>query len=647
MPVPSPKRRSRRFRDRWLDVCDRVACRLVDAEELPPELHGFRLLIAALLLRGRTILIPSQLSQAWRRRTSDQSMSGKESRGIARIIDRLEYLAGRCMDHVRFVGLSCYRLFVPQKLIRSAQSAERAVMESSTDTLRDVGSWFHGLGRMLVPGWLRRWLHRYASPAATCYNFGIAWTKSRSWKKLFLGMPVVVFALPLLGAVSASLVYSNARKQSHYQRALELAVESRDATAEAMYLEKLAQLGFRRMDRAEFVAALELSRDDTKWNEAVARMQALAPVDSPGFGEAHLWLAGQLMQGKLDVPDRWERIEKHARHALDMASQRNRYQRDRARLVLARVMEHRGQWYAASQEMKELSDGFPTLHFDLMERALANNRGQEAKSHARRVIAICESLAAETEASPDEGSLPAPHFRSWTLATQLLDGEEAAEAVVRRGIARFPGDSFLTWWLGNHIARELVNADLTSDTSLDCFREIFRHDPKNAIAISRLKDLALADLQHAQSITQSLSLTESLPAGACLAMGDQRWSQGDAQGARWFYEYATQIDPMNVAAWNNVAWLCGCVEDTLDLDRALHAVNKAIAIEEDPRCYETRGQIYARLEKWPEAIRDLERAVNGALPDSRPAHETLARVLEAIGDAEAAAAHRRKAKQTE
>ena len=54
---------------------------------------------------------------------------------------------------------------------------------------------------------------------------------------------------------------------------------------------------------------------------------------------------------------------------------------------------------------------------------------------------------------------------------------------------------------------------------------------------------------------------------------------------------------------------------------------------------ETRGQILIKLQRWSDAVRDLELALNG-MPESQPIHRSLAEAYEQLGDATLAAAHR-------
>lgn len=633
---PSSKKRRKPLSQRWLEFCDRVAFSMVSERDLPPALEGVRLVVAAMAMKVRRLLVPQRLTDAMKRRASERVVE-VETKGLARVIDFWEYLVGSLVSRVRSVGAWWLKLLVPSRQIKSA---EKAVEEKSAALYRRAARKLQSVVQAITPLWLRRALQRYSRPFTPVYNFGVAWTKSRSWKKLLWAIPVAVFAMPLLGAIAASVVYSPDAVVRRYEKSLMTALEEKDEQAQQVCLQKLNQLGYRRMERAEFASALKLASQEGKWEDAVEQMRALAPLEDGGNAEAHLWLGEQLLVGKLTPPDRFERLEKHAQHALNNTSEREFASHSRAKYLTAFVLDRKGQRDEAKALMGELSEVNETLHFGLFQTALQERDFESARRHGRKVILFCERRVKE---DAPESALTAPQHHSWTLATELLEGRDAALEIAATGFHAFPENQVLRQQYELFLADNLGAADSTSVATLEALRELNRVNPSNASANQFLGNLAILNPEKAKQVASTLSAEASIAVTACLGMGDQRWSQNDPHGALWFYQLATSIDPQSVAAWNNVAWLLGCVEATEDLDLALEAANRAVAIEQDARCFETRGQIFAKRKDWNAAILDLERAVNGSLPDSRPAHETLAMAFEALGDEEAASAHRRKA----
>jgi predicted Zn-dependent protease len=72
----------------------------------------------------------------------------------------------------------------------------------------------------------------------------------------------------------------------------------------------------------------------------------------------------------------------------------------------------------------------------------------------------------------------------------------------------------------------------------------------------------------------------------------------------------------------------------------LEASNRALQFSPDNyHLRETRGQILVKLERWDEAIGDLEFALNG-LPNAPAIHRSLAISYDAVGNASLGAMHR-------
>jgi uncharacterized protein HemY len=117
---------------------------------------------------------------------------------------------------------------------------------------------------------------------------------------------------------------------------------------------------------------------------------------------------------------------------------------------------------------------------------------------------------------------------------------------------------------------------------------------------------------------------------------------GEPKRAKVYLQQALKKDPRNAVALNNYAWLI-IQEPDGNLNTALAAVNQAIQqAPEDSRYRETRGQIFVRLERWKEAVDDLEYAAN-AMPSSKEIHLSLAKAYDALGDRQLAQVHRQHA----
>ena len=92
------------------------------------------------------------------------------------------------------------------------------------------------------------------------------------------------------------------------------------------------------------------------------------------------------------------------------------------------------------------------------------------------------------------------------------------------------------------------------------------------------------------------------------------------------------------ALLNHLAWALTQGE-TPDLERALRLADEAVKLAADqPEMRATRGRILARLQRWQEALTDLE-AVLASSDEQAELHAVLAEVYTALGDTEMAERH--------
>ena len=125
-------------------------------------------------------------------------------------------------------------------------------------------------------------------------------------------------------------------------------------------------------------------------------------------------------------------------------------------------------------------------------------------------------------------------------------------------------------------------------------------------------------------------------------MGTEAAKNENFDEARQFLAAAVDRDEADPVAWNNHAWVLGEGEGA-QLEEALIAANRALdLLPDEHRFRETRGQIYLRLQRWQEAVDDLEFAING-LPSLGSIHQSLAIAYTALGQEELARLHEMQA----
>src|SRR5262249_39598884 len=128
-----------------------------------------------------------------------------------------------------------------------------------------------------------------------------------------------------------------------------------------------------------------------------------------------------------------------------------------------------------------------------------------------------------------------------------------------------------------------------------------------------------------------------------LHLADLQDLRGRYQDAEALYDQVLKLDPLNIIAMNNRAWLLALRSGNATDARPL--IDNAIAaIGPRPELLDTRAVVLLALNQTREAIADLEKAANLDSPTgSRYFH--LARAYYMANDADAAARAFRKAKE--
>src|SRR5262249_53241960 len=158
---------------------------------------------------------------------------------------------------------------------------------------------------------------------------------------------------------------------------------------------------------------------------------------------------------------------------------------------------------------------------------------------------------------------------------------------------------------------------------------------KRLVAISRTTG---PETEEAKALLESL-----LAQGKCVGtlhflLGMHALDQKKMDEAKLHLNQAYQLSPNLPAVANNLAGVLAHA-DPPELTRALGIINSVLEKHpSDLNFRETRGQIYVKLEKWKEALEDLEAALP-AFPKDRNLHQSLAKTYQQLGIPTMAAQH--------
>jgi predicted Zn-dependent protease len=152
-----------------------------------------------------------------------------------------------------------------------------------------------------------------------------------------------------------------------------------------------------------------------------------------------------------------------------------------------------------------------------------------------------------------------------------------------------------------------------------------------------------AEGDEARSTLRSLLAVGNNPAMIHFVLGADAWEREHIDEARMHWEQAHQLNPRLPEVANNLAWLYAMRTNPPDLPRALRMINLVLeGFPTQARFKGTRGHILAKMERWKEALPDLEASLT-VYPDDPNLHQVLATAYERLGDPEMAKEHRRRA----
>jgi predicted Zn-dependent protease len=470
-------------------------------------------------------------------------------------------------------------------------------------------------------------------------HFTMEWVATRNYRRLVGGTPALLLTLPLAMCIVRMPFYGSYAKAQHYRKAMNDAILSKDFQAIDLIHRKLSEINVSENDMVMYqsaIAAYEAGNSD----DAVQRMRQLAPLEEAGFLPAHLWIATYLSDHTPKGQDR-SQIITHLRQALSL-------QPDRVDVAI---------WLADEYRIADR----PAMALDLLDKYERAARDPSVRIHIADLYSRCGrnrlafQIAQDVETSIRSQQADATRsgtqlrnvdFMAWAYAAQMRNDLRESLRIAELGRQDFPDDQRLADY--TEMLRLMVSG--LSNNSGARFPDLARI--KELLKNQNLRDqlasylaMLLNSSFNRDPIRQLLeedieSNPVPVPDRVLQELAKSALNVGDATRARRHYEAMVRSNPNNAAAMNDLAWLLAH-HKPVDLARAMTLVDKAIELDPgNVHYHDTRGHILAKLDRWEEAVVELERAVNG-LPGNRNTHAVLAQSYERLGNAELAEAHRR------
>lgn len=467
------------------------------------------------------------------------------------------------------------------------------------------------------------------------------WGKTRHWVYFFQALPAIVVLITVIVLLSLRLTISAGELKSRYKEAGKEAFKAKNYPLTRLSYERLVAMGGYGEDPADlYKMAVTLDAMGDK-QRALRIMNELAPAEGAvGYGDAHLWMAGQL-RGDLGNDKSRKLYEVHLEKALDSGTTDN----DLANIWL-------GELYARTGEPRKA------------EKHLAN--AVKNRPDARMLYAQILAQQKKTDLATEQAEIAAKYYRdrarlnladrpsriSWAETQMFLEDFPGAIKILEEGWA-FNRDPVYRVSIGNvYVTWQRYVAKKTPDDiarQLDLLEQGLAVDPTNAVLLSRLIDFIHnkeddRSKQAREALTKIAVDGKATPAVHFL-LGLEAHHRGDDKVAYTHWDTALKFDPNLSTVANNLAWLLGVDEKPgvpHDRERALNLIS--LAIEKAPgeiTYLDTRANIYIKMEKWKEAQLDLV-AVLRSNPNFPNVHKNLALVYDRLGVSDLAEDHRRR-----
>lgn len=538
------------------------------------------------------------------------------------------------------------KILVPRFIRVRSVKIWTAVSKRWTTISKRLGKGIGNLAERYLPKWLLNLIKatskRLSQFTRNFARFFSAYWTSRNYHSLAWATPAILMAMPLVGAVALTQVYSAGARVVHYRVALDQTLNNEGLTKEEkttrtnLYLRKLAQLGSQRQEFSQYRTAQELANSGD-YEAAYAKMLEISPEDTAGFVLGHTWIAAMIRKGEIPIGDedeKWSLIKKHAEHAQTKSQEKNLV----AEYLLHKARERSGE-STSLKDLRDLADSYPELHAELWRKYVASGDTTMAARSAGRFSDYAEGK--EDRSAAD--------YAVWSACQQMLGNLVEAKEISKAGLEQFGENPIMQKMVAVVILSEIKKYEPKDPRILTLLREGHEVDPKNR-EINYMMAARLAsplDAHLIEPMINEMREAGTLSEEVFLEAGDIYSRSGRYDESRRFYVEAMELNPKSGRGLNNVAWMYANQTTPPRLQEALLLVSQAISLEPNGEFYETRGQIYFNMgrEHWGDAATDLERALNGQLPESdlRHAHETMAKICRWQGDVERAVAHEEQA----
>ncbi|MGN6135571.1 MAG: hypothetical protein ACTHOU_13880 [Aureliella sp.] len=394
---------------------------------------------------------------------------------------------------------------------------------------------------------------------------------------------------------------------------------------------------------AFFIAMTLLTRGSTQL--AIARLDALAPLDREGYLPAHAVLSEILLGSAIDRKN-LAAVKHHSRAAL-------RFSRAHPELLakISALFWETGDRDTAVEALTLAAERDPKFHLLLAKLTAQSSKWKlqheqalaKGEAHFRQQL---NATAADVEA------------RARLAETHILKRDlDAAEKLILEGL-ELKDDPILRRKLSDiYLVRFMASSEISESAwrgEIELLDRAYRIDPANEKVLEEVAKLARIGGKGPNEELEA-QLRKMLAAGKATSVMHM-WTaeyylvRGNLASAVPHLESAVKRDPRAARCWNNLAYCLATLYPDR-LDEALACADNAIQlIANVAEFHDTRGTVLVAMDRHKDAIDEFEQAVELVArqphlnPPNAGYHDRLAVSYAALGDEAMSAEHRRFAK---
>ncbi len=473
--------------------------------------------------------------------------------------------------------------------------------------------------------------------------FTVRWLVTRRYLPLLLATPAAVAVLGLIGAISAGNAISPGAQSIFYKRMLASGISDTELPRAKLAIDALIRSDPSNTDAVFDRALLESKAGNIDLARGI--MEALATgAKSPN---AALWRAQSI--GDTTQFASWSKQQLIDYHKWVQVAVENSPNNPLPRRMLGDVRALVGNKKGAYEALLPIADIDTDtayvvyfLQKDLGHTELALARGEKLDRVYRLRL---QDDPKDTTARIQYGMLLASLQRIDEAKGEIKQGQDyattAAEAMrLNKALSDLLVYESVQLAQNDNTPRGLIERMSKLKQAADA-------DPTNPDVLEAITQVCFeaAKSEDDQLTVLRESLVQNIdPDTSHFILGTIALNEGKVEEAAQHLELAAKNNPNMPGFLNNLAHAISHSE-TPDLERALRIANAANAlVPNHPYLRETRGQIYVQLQRYTDAIADLEFALNA--PELRPqVREGLAQAYQALGQTEIAKRQRELASQ--